>query len=122
MSLTRAIWLGLYIGGGVAGLLGCAEKTPATAAQLDQLTKQCAAQMVANTCRAMGPGVAASAKPGEVVFVAGIGPVDAVLLANLQNAGERMCGDVRTICEKGWAGKECSALKALYAPELAAKK
>ncbi|MGL4573797.1 MAG: hypothetical protein ACRCV9_03305 [Burkholderiaceae bacterium] len=103
-------------------LAACTAKDAATPAQLDQLAKQCAAQMVANTCRAMGPGVAASAKPGEVVFVAGIGPVDAVLLANLQNAGERMCADVRTLCEKNWAGKECGALKALYAPELAAKK
>jgi hypothetical protein len=108
--------------GVIAGLFGCADKNQATAAQLDQLAKQCAAQMVSNTCRAMGPGVAASAKPGDVVFVAGIGPVDALLLANLQNAGERMCGDVRTICEKSWSGKECGALKALYAPELSPKK
>ncbi|MFM2398933.1 MAG: hypothetical protein RL341_1090 [Pseudomonadota bacterium] len=107
---------------GAALLAACAPERGATPAQLDQLTRQCAAQMVANTCRAMGPGVTASAKPGEVVFVAGIGPVDAVLLANLQNAGERMCGDVRTLCEKDWAGKECGALKALYAPEFAAKK
>jgi hypothetical protein len=101
---------------------GCAPTPPASPAQLEQLARQCAAQMVTNTCRAMEPGVAASAKPGDVVFVAGIGPVDAVLLANLQNAGERMCGDVQTICKQSWNGRECGALKALYAPELAAAK
>jgi hypothetical protein len=100
--MMRVLCVWMCVCGVIAGLFGCADKNQATAAQLDQLAKQCAA--------------------GDVVFVAGIGPVDALLLANLQNAGERMCGDVRTICEKSWSGKECGALKALYAPELLPKK
>ncbi len=77
--------------------------------------------MVAQTCRAMNSGRLPNAKPGEIVMVAGVGPIEAQLLVDLRNAGEQMCSDVRSTCERDWMGKTCHAYKALYAPELSGK-
>lgn len=100
-------------------LASCNTQQAARPDQLAQLGKFCVAQMVANTCQAMKPGSATFSKPGDVVFVAGVGPVDAQLLDKLNAAGQSMCSEVQATCQSDWSGKPCSALKKMYAPELA---
>jgi hypothetical protein len=86
--------------------------------QLDTLHARCVADMVAQTCRVMSSTTASSATrsvaPDTVVFVAGTGPVDAALFAELQSAGDAMCQTVRRHCTQDWLGKHCSAARAIY--------
>jgi hypothetical protein len=96
----------------------CSAKQPASSSQLELLGKACQAQMVANTCQAMKPSIVATPKAGEVVFVAGVGPVDAQLLARLSAAGETMCAEVKASCAGDWKGAACTPLKKMYAPNL----
>jgi hypothetical protein len=113
---NKLVWLAALL-----ALAACQPAPQATATQLDQLASQCTSQMVAQTCRAMTPGNLPKAQPGEIVMVAGLGPIDAQLLVDLRNAGAQMCSDVRHTCEQNWHGKPCAAYKAMYAPELATK-
>jgi hypothetical protein len=106
---------------GLTVVLGCTPNPQPDSTQLDQLSRQCTAQMVAQTCRAMAPGSLPNAKPGEIVMVAGVGPIEAQLLVDLRNAGDQMCSDVRRTCVQDWQGQACKVYKALYAPELATK-
>jgi hypothetical protein len=94
---------------------GCSEQKSAPSAELETLTKSCAAQMVANTCQAMKNSGVSFPKEGDVVFVAGVGPIDARLLARLSAAGDSMCADVKTTCNADWDGKACTALRKMYA-------
>jgi hypothetical protein len=96
----------------------CSGKQPATTSQLELLGKACQAQMVSNTCQAMKPSIVRTPKSGEVVFVAGVGPVDAQLLARLSAAGEAMCAEVKASCANDWKGNACIPLKKMYAPNL----
>jgi hypothetical protein len=77
--------------------------------------------MIATTCQAMKPSIGAVPNPGEVVFVAGVGPVDAQLLAKLSAAGQTMCDEVKATCSADWNGSACTALKKMYAPTLSSK-
>jgi hypothetical protein len=114
MTLTSAFSLSFSI-----FFLGCSQQQAATPSQLLLLGQSCQAQMVASTCQAMKPTGKAMPAQGEVVFVAGVGPVDAQLLAKLSNAGETMCSEVKAVCAQDWHGKACVPLKKMYAPELA---
>jgi ribonucleotide monophosphatase NagD (HAD superfamily) len=104
----------------VAALLlsNCAQKPEATQEQLALLGSSCQAQMIATTCQAMKPTRGAMPNAGEVVFVAGVGPVDAQLLAKLAAAGQTMCDEVKATCATEWNGSACTALKNMYAPTL----
>lgn len=102
-------------------LSSCAQKPGATQEQLVLLGSSCQAQMIATTCQAMKPSMGAMPNPGEVVFVAGVGPVDAQLLAKLSAAGQTMCDEVKATCSADWSGSACAALKKMYAPTLSSK-
>jgi hypothetical protein len=102
-------------------LISCTQKSEVTQEQLALLGGSCQAQMIATTCQAMKPSIGAMPNPGEVVFVAGVGPVDALLLAKLSAAGQTMCEEVKATCAANWDGSACSALKKMYAPALMSK-
>jgi hypothetical protein len=105
----------------LALLVSCTEKQIVSQEQLSLLGTSCQAQMIASTCQAMGPSIVASPNVGEVVFVAGVGPVDAQLLAKLSAAGQLMCEEVKKTCSADWTGAGCVALKKMYAPTLSTK-
>ncbi len=102
-------------------LASCAQKPGVTQEQLAVLGSSCQAQMIATTCQAMKPSMGATPNPGEIVFVAGVGPVDAQLLAKLSAAGQTMCDEVKAACSADWNGTACTALKKMYAPTLLTK-
>lgn len=58
-----------------------------------------------------GPQASTSA---NVVFVAGIGPVDAQAYRELRNSGDAMCSVVRTSCEKDWDAAQCKTARSLW--------
>lgn len=96
----------------LAGLAACSNAVSADEGQLADLTNRCVSQMAADTCRTMSVDVSRAA--GEVVLVAGVGPVDGRLLASLRAAGQGMCADVRAECARDWNSAPCKSLRALY--------
>jgi len=63
----------------------------------------------------MGTGGASiSAKPGDLVFVAGIGSVDAVQYQQMYAAGDAMCSVVKNACAKQWDGAQCQTARKLW--------
>jgi hypothetical protein len=102
------------LAGGIALLVGAAvaSQTRATApvspadraAQLDA--------MVRSTCKVMaGPAASSSA---TVVFVAGIGPVDAAAYRELRASGDAMCSTVSNACKANWDGAQCRTGRGLF--------
>jgi hypothetical protein len=82
---------------------------------LDTLHARCVQDMVANTCKVMGTGSASiSAKPGDWVFVAGVGPIDAVQYQQMYSVGDAMCTVVRNACAKQWDGTQCLTARKLW--------
>jgi hypothetical protein len=87
----------------------------AVGSQLDSLHARCVQDMVANTCKVMGTGSATGfAKPGNVVFVAGVGPIDAVAYEQMYSAGDAMCTVVKSSCAKRWDGPQCLTARKLW--------
>jgi len=50
----------------------------------------------------------------SVIFVAGVGPVDAAAYRKLRESGEGMCEVVRSACKADWEGAQCKASRALW--------
>jgi hypothetical protein len=97
-------------------LLAC-EQRPAASADgksLDSIVAQCAEDMVRQTCRVMGSTAVASAAQDAVVFVAGVGAIDAKVYNRLREDGQAMCETVRKSCLDAWDGPACKTARALY--------
>lgn len=105
----------------VAVLLGACDQAPSGAplqlAELNQLHAACVEAMVKSTCQVMTGPTASDA--AEVVFIAGVGPVDAKAYRELRNSGDAMCGTVRNACSKDWDGPQCQTARGLW-PSVAA--
>ena len=81
-------------------------------AELDRVHAACVEAMVKSTCQVMnGP---AASNTATVVFVAGIGPVDAAAYRELRNSGDAMCSVVRQACQADWAGAQCLTARGLW--------
>jgi hypothetical protein len=84
---------------------------PVTATELDRLVAACVETMVRNTCKVMTGTPAGPA--ASVVFVAGVGPVDAKTYAELRASGEAMCEVVRRACSEDWNSSQCRTARSL---------
>jgi hypothetical protein len=98
----------------VAAVLAVDERKPAAATELDRIVARCTEDMVRQTCRVMGSAAGASVPDGTVVFVAGIGAIEAEVYNRLRADGEAMCSTVRRSCSSDWAGRPCRTARALY--------
>ena len=85
---------------------------PAPAAELERIHAACVDAMVRSTCQVMTGSPPSSA--AGVVFVAGVGPVDAKAYRELRDSGEAMCGVVRKACLDDWDGAQCRTARGLY--------
>lgn len=91
-----------------------AHTNPAESA-LERLHAACVQDMVASTCTVMKSEASKTqSKPGDVVFVAGVGPIDAATYQQLYAAGDAMCEVVRDACAKNWAAGQCLTARKLY--------
>ncbi|KNZ31941.1 MAG: hypothetical protein AD742_14225 [Methylibium sp. NZG] len=81
---------------------------------LDGLADRCAEDMVRQTCRIMGNAVGASVPDDSVIFVAGIGAIDAAIYNRLRADGAAMCQTVRRSCAQAWDGPACRTARGLY--------
>jgi hypothetical protein len=109
----------LSAGGAVVWILqmfGTPVVTPSTS-NLDILHARCVQEMVTNTCKVMGTGrTAITAKPGDLVFVAGVGSISAVAYQQMYAAGDAMCSVIREACAKQWNGGQCKTARQLFIP------
>ena len=101
---------------GAALALGACNKAPsgtgAHVGELDRMHAACVEAMVKSTCQVMtGP---AASNAAEVVFIAGVGPVDAKAYRELRDSGDAMCGTVRSACSKEWDGSQCRTARGLW--------
>jgi hypothetical protein len=108
----------------LAGLLVGCSKAPDRAAQAklqsQALHDACVNAMVSNTCRVMQASGQTLVPPGTtVIFVAGIGPIDAALYSKLRESGEGMCAHLRDICRADWNGDQCRTARTLYGVDAA---
>lgn len=83
-----------------------------SAVQVRTVYDGCVAAMVKSACVAMNDK---SPPPtGDVVLVAGVGPVDARAYRALREAGEGMCAHVQASCGTQWEGAPCRTARALW--------
>ena len=93
----------------------CDQRVPAESPQQTELARMhaaCVEAMVKSTCQVMtGPEAASTA---DVVFVAGIGPVDAKAYRELRASGDAMCSVVQKACQSDWGGAQCRTARGLW--------
>lgn len=85
--------------------------------EVDMLYAGCIQDMVSNTCKVMGNGsvgVSMDANASNVIFVAGVGAIDAKIYQEIYSYGADMCKVVKTDCAENWNGKQCKIARALY--------
>jgi len=109
---TRCLWLA------VLALAGCGPQPlpvkPEVQA-LQALQARCEQDMLRQVCRVTTGGVASAAPdPASVIFVAGVGVIDATAYAELQAAGPAMCNTVIEACRRDWGGARCAASRAIF--------
>lgn len=107
----------------VAVALAACSRAPADPqANAKRLFDACVNAMVSNTCRVMQSAGQTLVPPGTtVIFVAGIGPIDAALYTKLRDSGEGMCAHLREVCGKDWAGEQCRTARTLYGVDAPAR-
>ena len=81
-------------------------------ADIDRVAQACVEAMLRSTCQVMNGPTAAQA--ASVVYVAGVGPVDATAYRELRASGEAMCAVVRDACRKEWDGAQCKTARGLW--------
>ena len=79
---------------------------------LERVVAACVEAMVRSTCQVMAGSSASST--ASVIFVAGVGPVDAAAYRKLRESGEGMCEVVRAACKADWDSAQCKASRALW--------
>ena len=85
--------------------------------QLENLHALCVKDMIASTCKVMGTATSTDllrpAKPGEQVFIAGVGAIAAADYQQMYEAGDAMCSVVRTACSDDWQSSRCQTARKL---------
>ena len=100
-------------------LLGCGRGDAPAARRDDGLIERvyaaCVAEMVKGTCTVMNDkSRLQAAPPGTVVFVAGVGPVDAESYYAIRASGEAMCSQVLNACRSEPEGSPCRTAIGLW--------
>lgn len=114
-AVVLIVWLAAIISNSRAKVVALA---PAVS-QLDALHAACIREMIASTCKVMGTAASTSpmqmAKPGELVFVAGVGAISAVDYQQMYEAGDAMCAVVKKACTEDWQSNRCKTARRLLA-------
>ncbi len=96
----------------------------AQAGLLEKLHAACVTDMVASTCKVMGSAAGTAAvsgglppsAPGELMFIAGVGPIAASDYRQMYEAGDAMCSVVRKACADDWTSGRCQTARKLLLP------
>jgi hypothetical protein len=96
-------------------IAGCGKQGGDVTALVNALFCACTNAMVSNTCRVMqDKGQTLVPQGATVIFVSGIGPIDADLYKKLRGSGEGMCAQVREVCAGSWNSQQCKTARTLY--------
>jgi hypothetical protein len=90
------------------------EANPQRAVQIDRIVGRCTEDMVRQTCTVMTNPSGEAVAEGTVIFVAGVGAIEASTYNQLRADGASMCETVRKGCNENWSGSACSTARALY--------
>lgn len=117
MTFTVAVAaLGLWVQSQTAVQANSVAGSP----EVEMLYAACVNDMVSKTCKVMGTQSADAAtqppKPGELVFVAGVGAIAAEDYAQMYAAGDAMCSVVRGACTNDWNSGRCKTARRLLLP------
>lgn len=103
-------------------LAGCGRPEPPPAASapaaVQSLYEACVAAMVQSTCRVVRDTSAPPSPGADLVFVAGVGPVDAQAYRALRASGDAMCSVMRDACAADWNGPQCRTARSLWEPSI----
>ena len=97
---------------GTIGSGAPAAATGSAPSAVERVVAACVEAMVRSTCQVMAGSSASST--ASVIFVAGVGPVDAAAYRKLRESGEGMCEVVRSACKADWDSAQCKASRALW--------
>lgn len=118
-----ARWVVAVICAACMGLGGCQDKPPEAPsvavsapvpAEVDRIVRACVTAMVQSTCQVVRDRSGPPPPEATVVFVAGVGPVDATAYNEIRAAGESMCETVKSACLKSWEGPQCRTARSLW--------
>lgn len=106
----------------VLALWGCQKQDPAPPApapvlasvEVERIVGACVTAMVQSTCQVVRDRSGPPPPEATVVFVAGVGPVDATAYNAIRAAGEQMCDTVKAACVQSWEGPQCRTARSLW--------
>ncbi len=84
--------------------------------ELQRLHASCMQDMMKNTCSLMTSVTsgADTPSPGGVVFVAGVGAIDADVYAEIYQYGDSMCDSLSRTCLSDWSSQSCMVARKIY--------
>lgn len=83
-------------------------------AEVERIAQACVTAMVQSTCQVVRDRSGPPPPEATVVFVAGVGPVDATAYNAIRAAGEEMCNTVKAACLQSWEGPQCRTARSLW--------
>ncbi|HSV69618.1 MAG TPA: hypothetical protein VLI72_05860 [Methylibium sp.] len=86
----------------------------AVSAEVERIVGACVTAMVQSTCQVVRDRSGPPPPEATVVFVAGVGPVDATAYNAIRAAGEEMCNTVKAACVQSWEGPQCRTARSLW--------
>ena len=98
----------------LAGLQRASSPSGAAPAALQPLYDACMNSMLQSTCRVTQDRSAPPGEVAQIVFVAGVGPVDAQAYRALRASGDAMCSLMRDACTADWDGAQCKTARSLW--------
>jgi len=106
--------LGLLALGALAGCQRAPTASAAAPAALAPIYDACMNAMLQSTCRVTQDRSAPPSQAAQIVFVAGVGPVDAEAYRALRASGDAMCSLMRDACTADWNGAQCKTARSLW--------
>ena len=106
--------LALLALGALPGCQRAPTASPAAPAALAPIYDACMNAMLQSTCRVTQDRSAPPSQAAQIVFVAGVGPVDAEAYRALRASGDAMCSLMRVACTADWNGAQCKTARSLW--------
>lgn len=83
---------------------------------VDKIYQACIRGMMENTCTVMNSNSYSLAKnnTNSLVFVAGVGALDARVYQQISEAGDAMCSTISDACRSNWNSAQCKTARQIF--------